>query len=725
MVYKPKKTVNGHKRNDRYTRRRKARDARKRRAAARPVRSNIKRYVAEQFGKTHPDNRYYLALPAIKPTNTLADTPRYYPFGANFQKEFLNMEFKRMKEVVTQFPAQRGIIGGVTSTEAATTSTNIGNFNHWKSLLGRGIHMKNSTVYGTIRLNELVYLQQMDILKYGNLKLHMFVLEDKAVTKTEFLNWYKDFLSSSSASETARDIQSTDGPVTNGVYDKDILKCPYVAQSRYVNSNAGVGGAPHTVSIRPDGGFDEFLIDWEKFYVPTADNPSDSLFYNEVKCTTSWDGSRDNSILPVNKSRFIVHEHKTWSFKPKANGCLNTVIPFEYSFPEHYMSYDKELLDMPFCWNSTAATDDQGLDVSWLYPRKQPYIVFVYTCDNPHLIDAPTFAHRVTAHAPTESDFIQATGNKPVIAGDTTGDNSSTAMDTSGFEALGVNPSIAAEQRTGDLRTRVVEADGTVAHNVLDVPTVNGTTTFVPKGDVFSIDMHFKCSYENKLATSIVPTINKGRPIIHKRESPPKRTRPAARPRKSHTSKNKSRQSALPEWMKGKKPDPKKSGVQRDAGPSKKRGVVQRDAGPSKKTKLSPSQFHPSVDKEDRSLIHEATQWLHDNPIKRDIGIGVITAALSIVTFGAADAVILGGAFAEGGMALAGRVFTGKLLEKAAPILARRGYTQLATGAERGVEMALAEETAAGQYVRTATARRQYHAYRSYEPFTPGLMSMH
>ena len=70
MVYKPKKKVNGHKKNDRYTRRRKRAAAVKRRAAALPVRSNVKRYVAEQFGKTHPDNRYFISLEKmLQPTN--------------------------------------------------------------------------------------------------------------------------------------------------------------------------------------------------------------------------------------------------------------------------------------------------------------------------------------------------------------------------------------------------------------------------------------------------------------------------------------------------------------------------------------------------------------------------------------------------------------------------------------------------------------------------------
>ena len=123
MVYKPKKTVNGHKKNDRYTRRRKRAAAAKRRAAAAPVRSNVKRYVAQQFGKTHPDNRYIYTLEKlIKPTNKLSNTPRYYPFGADFQKKFIDMEFRRMREVVAQFPSQIPVKGGQPAVTADATT---------------------------------------------------------------------------------------------------------------------------------------------------------------------------------------------------------------------------------------------------------------------------------------------------------------------------------------------------------------------------------------------------------------------------------------------------------------------------------------------------------------------------------------------------------------------------------------------------------------------------
>lgn len=572
MVYKPRKTVNGHKRNDRSTRRRKARDARKRRAAARPVRSNVKRYVAEQFGKTHPDNRYYLSYPTLKPSNKLDDTPRYYPFGAHFQKEFLEMEFRRMKEVVTQIPAQVPIRGGRTS-HTGHGAEKYGNFNHWRSLLGRGIHMKHASVYGSITLNERIFMSQMEILKYGNLKLHMFVLEDKAVTKTEFLNWYKNFLATNSngqistdpsdemASEVERNITSANGPVDHGVYDKDILRVPYVAGSKYVSGTSNVCGEGSTSSERPPSGFDEFLIDWTKFYKIGDDNPVDSLFYNEVKCTTDWDGTRAKSLLPVNKSRFIVHEHKTWSFKPKANGCLDTVIPFEYTFPEHYMHYDKELLDMPFVWNtdnSSATLDNSGLRNDWIFTRKQPFIVFVYTCDNPWLIGGPTRVHGKQA-GPDANEFHFGTDDQETLQlGDDTGHATETAMETSATPGADVS----VEQVDGDFHVKRAKLSTSHDPQWYGNPSrVAVDTTTVRKGDIFHIDMHFKCTYENKLSTSIVPTINKGRPIIHKRELPapkpapaPKRTLPLRKttlPKKDFYG---LRGAALPKWMQGPKP---------------------------------------------------------------------------------------------------------------------------------------------------------------------------
>ena len=107
MVYKPKKTVTGHKKNDRYTRRRKRARARKARASRVPVRSNVKRYVAEQLDKIAPDNRYYKNLTPdaesrIEPTRAISDFTRIYPFGRAFANEFVSMEFRRMKPVVPQ-----------------------------------------------------------------------------------------------------------------------------------------------------------------------------------------------------------------------------------------------------------------------------------------------------------------------------------------------------------------------------------------------------------------------------------------------------------------------------------------------------------------------------------------------------------------------------------------------------------------------------------------------
>lgn len=604
MVYKPRKTVNGHKRNDRDTRRRKARAARKRALAARPVRSNIKRYVAEQFGKTHPDNRFYITYPVLKPTHKLDNTPRYYPFGASFQKAFLNMEFKRMKEVVAQSPALAPILGSTSMTNVEVANKKIGDHNHWKSILGRGIHMKHSSVYGTITLNEIVPLQMQNVLKYGNLKLHMFVLEDKAVTKTEFLNWYKSFLQTTSVnnqggavsstaiprdtpvlSEESKIFSASQGPQENGKYDEDLINVPYVAGSAYPASTARVcGDTTGDQNTRPKSGFDEFLIDWRKFYQtnestaatanPVTDNPEHSLFYNEVKCTTDWDGTRFNSLLPVNKSRFIVHEHKTWSFKPRANGCVDTVIPFEYSFPEHYMHYDKELLDMPFVWNDSGVhLDDRGITADWMYPRKQPFIVFVYTCDNPIQVDAPTRVHdidysngRANVNPPTTNSatdgtaFIVSAGGQP---------DSTQKVEPD----LPANLHPEDEQKDGDLVMREVFPSTHTQDPWPNPPlwneAVTASTTNVRSGEIFSIDMHFKCTYENKLATSIVPTINKGRPIIHKRESAPKRKRSRAPGSSSQSRK----QAKIDKYFKITKGGVSKR--QRTA------GKVRRDAGPS------------------------------------------------------------------------------------------------------------------------------------------------
>lgn len=616
MVYKPKKKITGHKRNDRSTRRRKRAAAAKKRAAAKPVRSNVKRYVAEQFGKTHPDNRYYQKIEVIKPTNKLYDTPRYYPFGSTFQNAFLRMEFLRMKEVVTQYPAQYPMMGAMTAPGGIPIpASKIGNFNHWRSLLGRGINMKHSSVYGEIRLNDRIPLSASEILKFGNLKLHMFVLEDKAVTKTEFLNWFKDwyqaktnlvnssgvtYATNQPVSEVARNSWLAGRPhrPRATMFDKDITHVPYVAGSEYCHNYENDGtlqtvagdkavfrhqdvldeiesfthnadGTPNNkttaeieVHIRnlfaSASGFNEFLVDWRKFYETTGldsgTNPENSLFYNEVKCTTDWDGTRDHSILPVNKSRFIVHDHKTFSFKPKANGCMDTVIPFNYTFPQHYMHYDKELLDMAFAYsvtdsstgeaaNNVDAQDDFGAHHSWMCPRKQPFMVFVYTVDNPYMSSAPTHALATDNHGKTGSGWL----------------NSGTfyAQERNGVAVAGVNSArteawgAGAPDHDADVTTHDDRDDEQIHAAKRSKPgiLVQNTETAVnepapdtsdpqttgaryiakselveiARNDLFNIHLNFKCSYENPLATSIVPTINKGRPIIHKRESAPKR----------------------------------------------------------------------------------------------------------------------------------------------------------------------------------------------------------
>ena len=178
-------------------------------------------------------------------------------------------------------------------------------------------------------------------------------------------------------------------------------------------------------------------------------NPADEIYEHLVPCTTAWDGSMDKASLPINKSRFIVHEHKKWKFKPDAAGNIRRCVPWNYSFPEHYIHYEKELLDCAY-WFQTRddLKDKQGLAAQYVLSRKQPYIVFLYTtCNNEHpSVVPPEFVTDSTAQTQVEIDHP------------------------------------------------------------------------------FKIDMNFKCHYENPLATKTVPTINKGRPLIHK-AGPPKKTR--------------------------------------------------------------------------------------------------------------------------------------------------------------------------------------------------------
>lgn len=480
MVYKPKKTVNGHKRNDRYTRSRKRASAAKKRAAAQPVRSNVKRYVAEQLDKIAPDNRYYFNVTetqgVIKPL--CQSTLRIYPFGASFQKRFLDMEFRRMLPVVKQglaqyphlgaredltglpFPAH--FVGQTYQTDETHLKNNAGNYNHWRSILGRGIHMKSSSVYGTATLFPNKNMQSLtsdgtnliEELRTADLTLHMFVIEDKAVTKTEFMSWYQDLFDKKESDNTwTTETGSRIGSVEDS-YIGDTIQVPYRAGSaylsnsdtptdKYVASTTDTANPPYGPNSNGD---EEFLVDWRKFYkhddgASNPSNPSDQVFHNTNPCTTAWDGSYDKSILPINKSRFIVHEHKKWTIKPDSKGNVKRCIPWSYSFPEHYMTYEKQLLDLPFYFAKAAdSTDKQGIQAKFLFPRKQPYIHFLWTR-----------CHKNGPH------YVVNANNDSGFAG--------------------------------------------VAHN-----------------DVFHIDMNMKCHYENPLATKNVPTINKGKPLVHKRD---------------------------------------------------------------------------------------------------------------------------------------------------------------------------------------------------------------
>ena len=491
MVYKPKKTVNGHKRNDRATRYRKRVKARKAARARLPVRSNVKRYVAEQLDKIAPDNRYYFNVTEetadkIKPTCQLDVLKRIYPFGASFQKRFINMEFRRMAPVIKSGMQTFPQLGSVETQwghaynasdyhyDGSSGAQNYikdrsGNFNHWRSIIGRGIHMKSSSVYGTITAfpNVALSADLINSLRTADLCLHMFVLEDKAVTKTNFMDWYQDLFDKKKSDNThyTENAERSDPDTWRG----DTVHVPYCAGSAYVSNSTSSASskfvASETQQSSPFGpksdGTDEFLIDWRQFYkhdddASTSVNHSNEVFHNTRPCTTAWDGSYDHSVLPINKSRFIVHEHKKWSIKPDSNGNVRRCIPWSYTFPEHYMTYEKELLDLPFYFaKDPSSNDKQGITPNWLFPRKQPFIVFCWSrCSTEGPLHIPNSA--------------------------TQGDSSK----TSGF-------------------------------------------TNINHDDVFHIDMNMKCHYENALATKNVPTINKGKPLVHKRESAPAPARQA------------------------------------------------------------------------------------------------------------------------------------------------------------------------------------------------------
>ena len=520
MVYKPKKKVNGHKKNDRYTRRRKARDARKRRAASLPVRSNIKRYVAEQLDKTHPDNRYTFSVTTpttqIKPHYNWGSFTPIYPFGCTFQEKFLRMEVQRLRPVLKTGQADAFVdllgpideIGHVPKVDvdmegpedSKQTHTDIGHRamktvsqkNHWKSIIGRGIHMKSSSIYGTIFLNPSMIYE----LQHSDLKLHMFVLEDKKVTKDSFLAWWTDALdrvrdgsafNPPVANQTGRTAKSEDARTND--FKSDHLNVPYRSGASYLHQTANKVACADGTDDK--GGEDEVLVDWRKFYEETSDNPLHSLFFNEIKCGHKWDGSADAANLPFNRSRFVVHEHKTWSFKPNSAGVVKSCVPFEYSFPDHYMTYEKQLLDQPYVYRKANSSDDSNSGIHWsrMCPRKQPFVVFVYTRSNYNRtkIDGPDVKLDTSSRsAPALPPFE--------------------GVDSNGIMISNLYPSF--------------NSDGTSTKN---------TAARVGADDVFHIDMNFKCHYENPLANGQVPTINKGRPIIHKRESAPARKPPPKR----------------------------------------------------------------------------------------------------------------------------------------------------------------------------------------------------
>ena len=656
MVYKPKKTVNGHKKNDRSTRYRKRVKARRAAASRKPVRSNVKRYVAQQLDKIAPDNRYYFNVTEdpsdkIKPICQPVVANRIYPFGASFQKRFLEMEFRRMAPVIKSgmqtFPqlgpveTQWGHAGNTSdyhydgsSGAQAYIKNRSGNFNHWRAVLGRGIHMKSASVYGTITVfpDKILYGHDIDVLRTAELTLHMFVLEDKAVTKTNFLDWY----------QTLIDKKESDGKWSSEALTRllpdtwkgDTQHVPYCAGSAYVSNSGDASNkfvASETSTQSPYGpksdGDDEFLIDWRQFYkhddgATPSTNPANEVFHKVLPCTTSWDGSYDHSVLPINKSRFIVHEHKKWTIKPDSNGNVKQCFPWSYSFPEHYMTYEKQLLDMPFYYsNNATSTDVQGIQSSLLFPRKQPFIVFCWSkCSKEGPLHVPN-STTVGNPADVESSY------------------------TSGF--ININ------------------------HD-----------------DVFHIDMNMKCHYENPLATKQVPTINKGKPLVHKRESSrparpkdPLKRSPKEILRKPRGFKKKQRQSALPEFFKSKKPRTKRPSGNTGGPPSKKsKTYIGEDGNRYHVHEVPPPVVKAPPKSKAHNIFSDAWDAIKEHPW---VAAEVIGAGAAIVLAPALAPVIADVAATMG--ASAARSFaSGSILRAIGQRASMQGYTRLTQLASAG-----------------------------------------
>ena len=478
MAYKKK--VNGHKRSkdagDRYRERRE----RYNNALAKiPVPRNVKRYVADKLDQRSPDNRFSFHFPeVIRPQIDLSAAYRFYPFGIDFSSRFVKVEHKRMSSVsgVNPYNSYLGKLDG--GNQLWTSHVNdqnmtykIGRFNHWSEVLGRGIHMKSSSIYGTIYVNDIFVgggapthdpgNEGNDHLRAqfdrGELKLHMFVLEDKKVTKEAFLEWYSEQLSN--GGEHVGSASALEGEAQYVNSYRPIRK-PYIAGSK---TGLVINGHHTTVADQHDGTndqrtgllpngnttnyehvhLDDFLVDWRKFYDHShSDNPSHGLFYNEPNVTTGWDGTRDRCRLPVNKARYIVHEHKIFDKSNFKHGACD----FSYSFPDHWVNYDKQLMDMPFVYNNpehNSGNDAAGLHADHVLSHKQPFVCWVYT-HNGYL-----------AGSNASSDIIN------------------TAQ-----------------------RTRLTQ-DG---------------------HDPFIIDLNFKCHYENPIATAKTPSIRQSQPHIYKRE---------------------------------------------------------------------------------------------------------------------------------------------------------------------------------------------------------------
>ena len=178
---------------------------------------------------------------------------RFYPFGIDFSTRFVAMEHKRLSSVsgVNPYNSYLGKVDGGHQLwndheNDQNMTYKIGRFNHWAEIFGRGVHMKSSSIYGTIYVDDTFVGggrpthdpgnegndHRRAIFERGELKLHMFVLEDKKVTKEEFLEFYRASLTSDDEHEGSA--SAFEGPAPHRG-DMIVHRKPYIAGSKTGN----------------------------------------------------------------------------------------------------------------------------------------------------------------------------------------------------------------------------------------------------------------------------------------------------------------------------------------------------------------------------------------------------------------------------------------------------------------------------------------------------------